>query len=145
MLVPWGDVASAYHSTGVPTIEVYFRAPAALRWGNALGGLVRPLLGTAPVQRFLNDRVARQPAGPDERERALATHVIVAEARDRSGGLAISRMRTPNGYSLTEESCLEVARRVLAGTCEPGFSTPAKLLGPDFALELEGVTREDVA
>ena len=34
---------------------------------------------------------------------------------------------------------------VLAGDMKPGFQTPSLAFGPDFALECEGVTREDVA
>ena len=31
--IPWGDVSTAYHSTGIPDIEVYMSAPLSLRVG----------------------------------------------------------------------------------------------------------------
>lgn len=144
MLVPWGDVASAWHSTGVPDIEVYFRAPALLRRANALSRWVRPLLASPPAQWALNRLVDRQPAGPDDRERAAATHVLVAEAHAADGIVVTSRLRTPNGYTLTVETSLAIAREVLDGRAEPGFRTPAMLLGPDYVLGFDGVTREDL-
>jgi hypothetical protein len=36
-------------------------------------------------------------------------------------------------------------KRVLAGDAPPGYQTPGKAFGPDFVLEGEGVTREDLA
>jgi len=38
-----------------------------------------------------------------------------------------------------------VVKQVLAGNAPPGFQTPAKAYGPDFVLECEGVTREDLS
>ena len=50
---------------------------------------------------------------------------------------------TPEGYTLTALTSLEIAKRALAGEVEKGFSTPAKLLGPDFILGFEAVRRRD--
>src|SRR5205085_2526180 len=62
--IPWGDVATAWHSTGIPDIEVYMAAPAATR---AAAKLLRPfggLLGAPAVQRFLKRLIASDPPGP---------------------------------------------------------------------------------
>jgi hypothetical protein len=44
----------------------------------------------------------------------------------------------------TARSALAVVQKVLAGNVSPGFQTPARAYGADFALECEGVTREDL-
>jgi hypothetical protein len=35
-------------------------------------------------------------------------------------------------------------KRVVAGDFKPGFQTPGRVYGADFALEAQGVTREDI-
>ena len=41
------------------------------------------------------------------------------------------------------QSALATVSRVLAGAAAPGYHTPATAFGPDFVLELPGVTRTD--
>jgi short subunit dehydrogenase-like uncharacterized protein len=63
MLVPWADVFTAWHSTGIPNIESYFAAPPEMRrmlavgpeagvvWttATALGAARKALGGVAPA------------------------------------------------------------------------------------------------
>ncbi|MGE5602990.1 MAG: saccharopine dehydrogenase family protein [Nitrososphaerales archaeon] len=142
--IPWGDVATAYYSTGIPNIETYagFGAGAevALKGANVL----KPLLGSALGQRALKGLVGLLPAGPGAAERAKGYALLWAEVTDEAGNRAVSRMRTPHAYTLTALTALEVVRRVLAGDVHPGFQTPAKAYGPDLILEIGGVKREDL-
>ena len=41
-------------------------------------------------------------------------------------------------------TALAAVERVLAGAHPPGFQTPSRAYGPDFILDIEGVTREDL-
>src|SRR5207237_7154639 len=70
MSIPWGDVSTAYKSTGIPDITVYISARAAAIRSARLSRYFAPLLGLAPVQAFLQRRVEARGAGPDESERA---------------------------------------------------------------------------
>jgi len=54
-------------------------------------------------------------------------------------------MRTAEGYQLTAQTALSAARSVLSGRVKPGFQTPSLAFGADFILEIEDVSREDVA
>ena len=56
----------------------------------------------------------------------------------------LGRLRTPEGYTLTARTSVEAVRRILAGEAPAGFQTPSRAYGPDWVLDLEGVTREDV-
>jgi short subunit dehydrogenase-like uncharacterized protein len=142
--IPWGDVATAYHTTGIPNIEVYAAVPlavrAALRAARALG----PLLASATVKRALEARVRRGPAGPTAEERARGTSHLWAEARDGAGHVAVARLRTPESYELTSMTALDLAARALRGQLPAGFQTPARACGPDYVLQFPGVAREDV-
>jgi short subunit dehydrogenase-like uncharacterized protein len=62
---------------------------------------------------------------------------------DGPGGRAPARQSGPEGYTFTALAALAAAARVLRGEAAPGFQTPAKAFGPDFVLEIPGVTRED--
>ena len=145
MTIPWGDVSTAYHTTGIPNIEVYVPiSPARLRALRRLNR-VRWLLGSAIVQRWLKRRVARQPAGPDAGERASTPTWVWGEARDAAGRVVTARVQTANGYTLTVHASLGVAERLLAGPADAGATTPARLMGARYVETLpdSGVLRID--
>lgn len=142
--IPWGDVATAFYSTGIPNIEVYAVMPAGLR---RMMKLTRPfggLLGSGMVQRFLKKRIKAQPPGPNEEERARGKSFVWGEVKDDSGKKAVSRLRGPEGYTLTALAALAIVGHVLAGNFSIGFQTPSKAYGSDLILEIDGITREDV-
>ena len=141
--IPWGDVATAWHSTGIPDIEVYMAMPRSLRLLLRTSRGFGPLLGSRPVQSLLRWRVRSGPPGPTEEERRRGWAFLWAEAEDEAGRRAVSRLKTPEGYTLTALTAVRIAERVLAGECPPGFQTPAKAYGADFILGVEGVQRTD--
>jgi short subunit dehydrogenase-like uncharacterized protein len=142
--VSWGDVASAYYTTGIPDVDVYFEATPALRAMLAASRWFGWFLATAPWQAWLKAHADLLPGAPDA-GRAAARMVVVAEVEDGVGRRASARLGTPEAYAFTGGSGPAVARRVLAGDLEPGFQTPGRVYGPDFALSLAGVSREDLA
>ena len=142
--VPWGDVSTAWRSTGIPNIEVYFAWPSSMRWGMKAARYLRPLLATNTARGALKRLVATQPSGPSESQPEEAFTLLYGEVLDDAGGRRVSRLRTPEPYRLTAETALASAVNVLAGCAQPGFQTPSRLFGPDFIVEFEGVEREDL-
>ena len=142
--IPWGDVSTAFHTTGIPDIRVYTAVkPGAVKWmrlSRHLGWLLR----RESVRNLLRHRVDRGRPGPDPGRREASRSLVWGEALAPDGMRAAARMQGPNGYSFTAVSAVAIARRVLEGAARPGFQTPAGLFGADFALEL-GFTREDLA
>ena len=143
IIVPWGDVATAYYTTGIPNIEVYIAVPMALRVGLRLTRWAGPLLATGLVQRALKARVARGAPGPNAAARAGATSHLWAEARDEAGRVARARLQTAEAYELTSWTAVELASRALRGGLPAGFQTPAGACGADFVLEFPGSARQD--
>jgi short subunit dehydrogenase-like uncharacterized protein len=139
--IPWGDVASAYHTTGIGNVEVYVAVPVAVRMATRATRYLGPLLATRPVRRFLTARVRRGPPGPTAEQRTQGESRLWAEARDAAGGVACARLRTPEPYELTTWTALELAERAVRGDLPPGFHTPAGACGPDFVLSFPGVER----
>lgn len=142
--IPWGDVATAYRSTGIPDIEVYTAVGAAARRAMVASRSLGWLLGSAPVQRLLRWWVRRGPPGPDREARARGASLLWGEVADEDGRRAVSRLRTPEGYTLTGRTAVAAVQRVLAGDAQSGFQTPSLVFGADWILEFEGVTREDL-
>jgi short subunit dehydrogenase-like uncharacterized protein len=141
--VPLGDISTAWRSTGIPDIELYFAAPPVLRALTVASRYLGPLLGSPAVQRFLTSRVRAGERGPSEGERRRGRAFVWGEVEDGEGRRAVSRLATPEGYTLTARAALAVVERVLAGQAPAGFQTPGKAYGPDFVLGIEGVTRTD--
>jgi short subunit dehydrogenase-like uncharacterized protein len=125
----WGDVVTAYHSTGIPNITVFGSVPKA-------SGASR-LLRLAPFRALAARALRRGPGGPSAETRARTKVEIVAEVSGPSGtrrGL----LTGPNGYDMTADA---VVREIpLLAAAEPGAHTPATALGPDFVRTLDGVT-----
>ncbi|HSN76869.1 MAG TPA: saccharopine dehydrogenase NADP-binding domain-containing protein [Anaerolineae bacterium] len=143
--IGWGDVSTAYHSTGIPNIEVYFAFPRAMRWGLRGTRYLNPVLSSRPVQRALKAAIQRQPPGPTAEQRARGRNLLWGEVRNPAGQRRVSRLSTPEAYTLTVLSALAIVEKVLAGQVKPGFQTPPLGYGPDLVLELPGVAREDIA
>lgn len=144
-LVTWGDLASAYYTTGIPNIETYFETNPSLRSALQLSRLFGRALTTPVWQTWLNAYAQMRAEGPSEEQRASRFTVIVAEAEAAGGRRAVSRLRTPDAYTFTSLCAVDVAHRALEGDLEPGFQTPARVYGADFAIRFPGVSREDVS
>jgi short subunit dehydrogenase-like uncharacterized protein len=141
--VPLGDLTTAWHSTGIPDIDLFLAAPGVRRLALA-GRYLGPLLGSGVVRRALTAWVRTWGPGPTEEERRRGRGGVWGEVEDSEGRRAVSRLATPEGYTFSARSALAVVERVLGGQAPPGFQTPAKAYGPDFVLGIAGVTRTDL-
>ncbi len=144
LAVPWGDVATAFHSTGIPNIEVYFILSGSMPAIMKASRFVTPILRLGAVQRFLKRRVDAMPEGPDEAARAGTRALILAEVEGPGGQCARSLLETPSGYALTPPAAVEAARRAAMGEAPSGFHTPATAFGADFVLDLPDCRRTDL-
>jgi short subunit dehydrogenase-like uncharacterized protein len=141
--VPWGDVFTAYFSTGIPDIEDYVAAPPALQRQLAIGRMIAPWTKWAPIRNLL--LMAVRP-GPSAELRARTRTHVWGEVADEQGRRAVSRLHGPEaGLVWTTITALGAARKALNCAAKAGYQTPASAFGKDFVLEGEGVTREEVA
>jgi short subunit dehydrogenase-like uncharacterized protein len=142
--IPWGDVSTAYHSTGIPDVEVYSAVSGGMRRMMAatryLGWLLRNPGVRATVKRILPVRANE----PDDAELAAGRSFVWGRVEDAEGRSAVSRLAGPDGYLLTAHAALLILRRTLEGTAPAGFQTPSRVHRPDLVLEVPGIEREDV-
>jgi len=140
MTIPWGDVSTAYHSTGIPNIEVYATAPRqTIKWIERLRFLA-PIARPALVQNWLKKLAESRLPGPTEEQRKTNRVLLWARATGREKQVAEAVLETPEGYALTVLTALGAVERLLATPPQPGFSTPSRAFGSDFIEQFEGVS-----
>jgi len=144
MSVPWGDVATAWVSTGIPDIEVFMAMPAAVIMGARLTRYAGRLLGSGPVRKLIQKSIDSAPAGPDAAQRAKGSAHLWGQVRNASGQTATSRLHTVDGYALTAMTAWDIAKRSVAGHARPGFQTPSLIFGADYILGFKSGRREDL-
>jgi short subunit dehydrogenase-like uncharacterized protein len=144
LTIPWGDIATAFVTTGIPNIRVYAGAPRRfVARAQRLRALL-PVLGPRPVKRLLQWWIGLTVSGPDREARATGRAHLWGQVHNDQGESRDATLDTPEGYTLTAASAVECLRRVLEGAVEAGFQTPAQAFGTYFVDELPGVTASDV-
>lgn len=141
--IPWGDVSTAFHSTGIPNIEVYVSMRPALRRAAIASRWIGPVLRSGVVRRTLGALVRRGSPGPSAAERERGASLLWGEAVAANGERAAARLRGANGYVLTAQTAVHLAAKALAGETRAGFQTPSRAYGADVILEIPGITRAD--
>jgi short subunit dehydrogenase-like uncharacterized protein len=142
--VGWGDVSTAYYSTSIPNIETYFALPeSAMNFLRALR-VIGPLMYNRPVKAILKSLIDIFVNGPTEESRRNASAVFVGEVTNQNRERAVSRLITPEGYTCTALTTVEIMKRILNNEYKIGFQTPSLTYGADFILQFRGVRRENV-
>jgi short subunit dehydrogenase-like uncharacterized protein len=143
--IPWGDVSTAYYSTGIPNIEVFAGVPEKQIGKMKIPGVVRWLMGRAPVQAFLKGPIASRVQGPTDDQRARDEVYLYGEVWDDAGHNVAMRLRTPEPYTLTAEAGVKATVKVIEYRLAPGTYTPSMAFGAEYVLALEGVILSRVA
>jgi short subunit dehydrogenase-like uncharacterized protein len=133
MSMPWGDLVSAWESTGIPNIEVYIN--------NALASTLlmklfrRPAMWLAKngaVRDFLHRHARQFAPGPDDTERVRIVVHLRGDVWDDAGRHEALLLVIPEAYATTARTSVEIAIRVTRGDVPPGAHTPASAFGSSF-------------
>ena len=129
MTIPWGDVATAFYSTGIANIDVY--VPASPRLVQRMKRLnwVRRAFTFKTLRKQLEKKILQSPAGPDRQERNEHYTWVWGEARNAAGEVITIRQKVLNGYELTSRGSVELAIYILRNQLKPGYYTPSRLYG----------------
>lgn len=141
--IAWGDLSTAWRSTGIPNIETYMALPhnavRLLRLSRRFGRLLK----TAPAQSLLKAAIGMLPAGPSQQQREQNIAIIYGEVQDKAGNCLSTRLQTPEPYALTAQTVLLAAQKIANGAAKKGFQTIASAFGEGFILEIEGCRLTD--
>lgn len=140
----WGDVSTAYHSTGIPNVTVYMGFPKAMISMMKFTKVAGPLLYSRTARNFIKWLIGIFFApGPSREKNKTGFALLIAEVTDGSKTIR-AKLRTPEAYYLTGLTSVEIMKRILANDLKPGFQTPSKVYGANFILQFAGVQREDL-
>jgi short subunit dehydrogenase-like uncharacterized protein len=144
MSIPWGDVSTAYSTTGIPFIETYAGVPKKVYHILKLQPLFNWLLRTNFIRRYLQHKIDRRSPGPSDEQRSKASCLIWGQVKNEEGKTATVRLSGPDGYTLTTHATLLIVQKVLKGEFTPGYQTPAGAYGENLVMEIPGMKREIV-
>lgn len=142
MTIPWGDISTAYTTTGIANIETYTGMKEKTFKLLKYQWLFNWLLRTSFVRSILKRKINKKPAGPSDENRAKAKSLVWAKVKNKNNVTKEARMVCPDGYTLTALSSLLITRKVLELNFKPGYQTPGGCYGPDLILEVPGTKRE---
>ncbi|OMP76340.1 trans-acting enoyl reductase family protein [[Flexibacter] sp. ATCC 35208] len=145
MSLPWGDLSTAYVSTGIPNIETYININKAAWFFLKGQGAYNWLLKTQLVRGIANAIVKRQSPGPDQVMRDKTNALIWAQVSNAKGDVLTANMVVPEAYTLTALAALLITKKVLKKDFKSGYQTPATAYGAELIMEIEGVKRELIA
>lgn len=133
--IPWGDISTAYTSTGIPDITVYMGAPSRMIRSMKLSNYIRFFLKMGFVKKLLQKKIDQRPAGPNDSQRERGKSYIWGRVENKVGDHLEAVIQTCEGYRLTAEMAWNIANKVKNGQFEAGYQTPSKMYGSDLIFE----------
>lgn len=138
MSISWGDISTAYHSTGIPDITVYIPAKPKMIANAKRAARIRLLFKLPFVQNYLKGQVDKKIKGPSDEQRALDSTRVWGEVSNAAGKRLAARLTTANGYTVTQLAPIAIIEHLMANEAPSGSLTPSVLMGKEFASSLEG-------
>ncbi len=139
----WGDVSTAYHSTGIPNVTVYMSFPAVMVNMMRMTRFAGPVLYTRWARDLIKWLIGKFFApGPTKKQNENGLSLLIAEVTDGKK-IVRAKLQTPEAYHLTALTSVEIIKQILSGNYKAGFQTPSKVYGTNFILQFAGVKRED--
>jgi short subunit dehydrogenase-like uncharacterized protein len=141
MTIPWGDISTAYTSTGIPNIVTYTGMKPSAHRILKFQFLFNWLLRTKFVRAQIQKKIKSRPAGPTDEQRAKSKTYIWGKVSNAEGKEISSSMEVLEGYTLTAFASLIITQKILKGNFKPGYQTPAGCYGEDLVFEMNGCKR----
>ncbi|MBL7863999.1 MAG: saccharopine dehydrogenase NADP-binding domain-containing protein [Cyclobacteriaceae bacterium] len=139
--IPWGDIATAWRSTRIPNIEVYMGANESMIRNAKMSNYIGWLLRQSWVKNYMMKKIDQRPPGPSQKKREGGRSFLWGKVWNSAGTIKISRLDTLSGYSLTAETAVLIAEKILKDNLKPGYQTPSMAYGADLIMEITGTNR----
>ena len=136
--IPWGDISTAFTTTGISNIETYTGMAPKIYRLLKLQWAFNWLLRTNFVRNILKKKIKTKPAGPSDEERKISSSLVWGEVRNASGKTITACISCLDGYSLTAHSSLIITKKILEENFKTGYQTPAGCYGENLIMEVPG-------
>lgn len=140
--IAWGDVFTAFYTTGIPNIRVYNSMAEKLMKTIRIANKFTWLIGTGLVQKIGRRVIKNKIDGPEESKRESLRSYIWGKVTDAKGNEVEAELETPESYKLTATTVWMCVEWILEGQVKPGYNTPAGALGSDLIMQVEEVNRK---
>jgi short subunit dehydrogenase-like uncharacterized protein len=138
MTIPWGDVSTAFTTTGIPNIETYTgMAPKVYRLLK-LQWAFNWLLRTEFARNIIRRKIKAKPAGPSDEQRKNSSSLVWGEVSNAANNKVTAAISCLDGYTLTAHSSLLISKKILEANFKTGYQTPAACYGADLIMEVPG-------
>jgi short subunit dehydrogenase-like uncharacterized protein len=141
MTIPWGDVSTAYYTTGIPNIETYTAANPKAHKALRHQWLYNWVLRMDFMKNRLRKKIKSRPAGPDDAIREKARSLVWGEVSNGKETISATWSGV-EGYTFTARSALLITQKIYQGNWKKGFKTPGMMYGADLVMEVEGGVRK---
>lgn len=135
--IPWGDISTAYRTTGIENIYVYMAAKPAMIRAMKISNFFAPVLRSRWFRKRFNKQVNKWPSGPEREARTNGKSYIWGSVINGKGEKKEAVFVTKEGYQLTAEMSLLIAQKVSTGDFTSGYQTPAGKFGEQLIFEIE--------
>jgi len=124
--IAWGDLQTAWQSTGIGNISVY--QPIKPKLISTLERITF-LLKQAWVKKLLLAIIHKKMTGPSSEMRKRAFMIVQGFAVDGAGVRVEKSFKIPEGYTFTAMSTALIVENILKGDFKAGYQTPAMAYG----------------
>lgn len=132
MTIPWGDVYTAFYTTGIKNIKVFTGVTQKTLDAMLKFKKFTWAARTAMVQWLMKKIIRKKVSGPSIENRKTKLTYLWGKITNAEGKSVAMEMQTMESYQLTALTALEAANEVLKGKISPGYHTPAGAFGSNF-------------
>lgn len=134
--IGWGDVSTAFRTTGIPNITVYTGMPKFMQTVLSLGGRFKVIFSSkiaiATMQAFIEKTVD----GPSAQHVARAKVYLWGRVENAAGKSVEMTAESVDGYRFTAISALLAAANLSSSKIPAGSATPAQAFGANYFEEV---------
>ncbi|MCK5881530.1 MAG: saccharopine dehydrogenase NADP-binding domain-containing protein [Sinobacterium sp.] len=138
MTIPWGDVETAFHSTGIANITTFTETPKKqVQWLKRLS----PIAGIFAwnfLQNLMDRMINKHIQGPSIEAIAQGQMTLVATVSTSLESQSLYAT-CDEGYGFSVTSALYFVESLLAHKILPGAYTPTQAVEPDTLVEMLGI------
>lgn len=142
--IQWGDISTAWRSTGIPNIEVFAGADEKAIRNLTLSNYFGWLLRRRWMKDFILKQIDKGKSGPSAHALNTGACYLRGTVWDAEGNTRTSLFNGPNAYLLTAKTAALIAGKIMTGEFDAGYKTPAMQYGAGLALEIERTQRIDL-
>ena len=108
MAISWGDVSSAFYTTGIENIDTWIPVPGGRTGALKVLNIARPVLATGFMQSALKRVITKFVTGPTASQRNKSRTWVWGEATNAAGEKKTVRIEIGNVYDVTVDAALMV-------------------------------------